>query len=161
MDLTHLHLLITHLPIYGSILGTLILVYGMIAKSSQTRMAAYFVLIISAIGGVIAFTTGEAAEETVEHIQGIGKNIIEQHEESAKLTFGVIIALGILSVAGLVFTWKNSKFAKGMAILVLIVSLTCIGMVSYTGWLGGQIRHTEIGKAAAQVQDAGNKTKND
>lgn len=57
MDPTHLHLLITHLPIYGSILGTLVLVYGMLTKSRHTRMATYLVLLISAIGGVVAFST--------------------------------------------------------------------------------------------------------
>src|SRR5690349_14876278 len=70
MDLTHLHLMITHLPVYGSILGALILIYGMVAQSRHTKMAAYYVLLISSLGGVIAFSTGEAAEETVERMQG-------------------------------------------------------------------------------------------
>lgn len=34
----------------------------------------------------IAFSTGEAAEETVENIQEISKNMIEEHEEFAKIT---------------------------------------------------------------------------
>jgi uncharacterized membrane protein len=154
MDFTHLHLLITHLPIYGSMLGALVLLYGMLTNSRHTRMAAYLVLLISAIGGVIAFSTGEAAEETVENIQGIGKNMIEEHEESGKLTFAVLAVLGILSLAGLLLTWKNSKYTKGISALVLVVSLASIGMASWTGYLGGQIRHTEIGKAPQQIKDA-------
>lgn len=152
MDLTHLHLLITHLPIYGSILGILVLIYGMITKSRQTTMAAYFVLLISTIGGIIAFSSGETAEETVENIQGINKSIIEEHEEFAKLTLAAILIMGILSLAGLLLTWKNSKIAKGVSVILLVVSIACFGMASWTGYLGGQIRHTEIGNTATQVQ---------
>lgn len=153
MDLTHLHLLITHLPIYGSMLGTLVLVYGMFTKSNHTIIAAYLVLLISAIGGVIAFSTGEAAEETVKNLPAINKQLIENHEESGKLTFAILAALGILSIAGLLLTWKRPKFTKGISAIVLVVSLACIGLSSWTGYLGGQIRHTEIGKGTLQMQD--------
>jgi uncharacterized membrane protein len=154
MNLTHLHLLITHLPIYGSVLGTLVLVYGMITKSSPTKIAAYYVLVIAAIGGVIAFSTGEPAEETVEKIQGVGKSLIEEHEEFAKSTLVAIITLGFFSIAGIYFTLKKLSLAKPIATIVLIISLVCFGMTSWTGYLGGQIRHTEIGPGAtSQGQD--------
>ena len=79
MNQTHVHLLITHLPIYGSILGFIILAYGLWTKSNQTKIAAYIVFIISSIGAGIAYLTGEAAEETVEDIQGVAKKMIEEH----------------------------------------------------------------------------------
>jgi uncharacterized membrane protein len=144
MDLTHLHLMITHLPIYGSILGTLVLMYGMAAKSHHTKMAACFVLLIAALGGIVAFSTGEAAEETVEHLQGFSKNLIEEHEEFANITFTVIIALGIASLAGLLLTYKKSKLTNLITIITLILSIVCVGMSSWTGYLGGKIRHTEV-----------------
>jgi uncharacterized membrane protein len=150
MDLTHLHLMITHLPIYGSMLGTLVLIYGMVTKSTHTKMAAYFVLLISVLGGVIAFSTGESAEDTVKNIQGISKNLIEEHEEFAEKTLIVLITLGVASIAGILLLWKKSKFANAVTVIALILSLVCIGMTSWTGYLGGQIRHTEIGKGTIQ-----------
>ena len=80
MSQTHLHLLITHLPIFGSVLGGLVLAHGLWTRSSQTKIAAYNLLILSAIGAVIAYMTGEAAEETIENIQGVATNMIEEHE---------------------------------------------------------------------------------
>ena len=77
MNQTHIHLLITHLPIFGSILGGLVLAHGLWTKSNQTKIAAYNIFIISAIGAGIAYLTGEAAEETVENIQGIAKDMID------------------------------------------------------------------------------------
>jgi hypothetical protein len=73
MSQVHLHLLITHLPVFGSILGAFVLMYGMWAKSNPTKNAAYFIFIISAIGAAIAYLTGEGAEEAVENLQGFLK----------------------------------------------------------------------------------------
>ena len=152
MDLTHIHLLITHLPVYGSILGSFILIYGIACQSRHTKMAAYYVLIIASLGGLIAFSTGESAEETVESIKGISSDLIEKHEEFAKKTLGVVIILVVASLASLLLTWRNAKTAKASSIITLIIAIVCIGMASGTGYLGGQIRHTEITGGAGQAQ---------
>jgi uncharacterized membrane protein len=155
MNQTHLHLIITHLPIYASILGTLILVYGLKANSAHTRKAAYMVLLIAAIGGIIAYSTGEAAEHTAEKISGISKDLIEEHEEFAEGTLVAIIILGVVSLGGLMVEWKSARFSKAVALIVLIISLVTAGMVSWTGYLGGKIRHTEISQTAATVYYSG------
>lgn len=144
MNATHLHLIITHLPIYGSILGTLVLIIGMMTNSRETRMAAYVVLLISAVGGFIAFNTGEPAEDTVEKIAGVSKDLIEEHEEFAESALIALIGMAVMSAGGLLFARKNTRFAKTVSIIALIVSLVTVGMVSWTGYLGGKIRHTEV-----------------
>ena len=50
MDQTHIHLMITHLPIFGSLLGALVLAHGLMTKTAQTNVAGYYVLALSAIG---------------------------------------------------------------------------------------------------------------
>src|SRR5688572_20648393 len=115
MNQTHLHLLINHLPIFGSILGGLVLAHGIITRSFQTKMAAYNVLVISSIAAVITYLTGEAAEETVENIQGISKTMLEQHEDSSQYALVALIILGLFSLSGLYFTSKKSSFTRGLA----------------------------------------------
>jgi uncharacterized membrane protein len=148
MDQVHIHLLITHLPIFGSILGGFVLAHGIWSKSDQTKIAAYNVLIISSVGAVIAYLTGEGAEEAVEDIQGVAKNMIDQHEDFAMFALVGLIAVGVISIVGLILTIKKSSFANTIAILTLVVSLISFGLVARTGYLGGQIRHTEIGTAS-------------
>lgn len=148
MDQVHIHLLITHLPIFGSILGGLVLAHGIWTKSDQTKIAAYNVLIISTIGAVIAYLTGEGAEEAVEDIQGVAKNIIEQHEDFALFALVGLIAVGVVSMVGLYVTIRKSSLANTISILALVVALISFGLVARTGYLGGQIRHTEIGTAS-------------
>lgn len=152
MNQTHIHLLITHLPIFGSILGGLVLAHGLWTKSNQTKIAAYNIFIISAIGAGIAYLTGEAAEETVENIQGVSENIIGEHEDFALFALVSLIILGVASIGGLFLTLRKSALTRTIAVLILIVSLISFGLVARTGYLGGQIRHTEINNAATTTQ---------
>lgn len=147
MNQTHIHLLITHLPIFGSILGGLVLAHGLWTKSNQTKIAAYNLFVISAIGAGIAYLTGEAAEETVENIQGIVEATINQHEEFALFALISLIILGLTSIIGLFITLKNLAMTRTVAFIILFISLVSFGLVARTGYLGGQIRHTEIASA--------------
>ncbi|MFM9944718.1 MAG: hypothetical protein ACKVQB_05740 [Bacteroidia bacterium] len=144
MNQTHIHLLVTHLPIFGSILGGLVLSHGLWTKSNHTKIAAYNVLIIAAIGAAIAYFTGEAAEETIENIAGIAETMIEEHEETAELAFISLMVLGGTSLIGLFLSLKKSALANKVAMVVLLISLVSFGLVARTGYLGGQIRHTEV-----------------
>ncbi|HEY0666771.1 MAG TPA: DUF2231 domain-containing protein [Sphingobacteriaceae bacterium] len=152
-----MHLLITHLPIFGSVLGALVLIIGIATGSRSTLNAAYVVLLISAIGGMIAYSTGESAEETVEHLPGVSRGIIEAHEEVAKITVVTTILMGVFSALALLTRNSNKNFiAKTLSRLVLVIALLSFGMAAYTGYLGGQIRHTEIKNNVNQTPETNN-----
>ncbi len=151
MSQAHLHLLITHLPIVGSILGTLVLIYGLWAKSKDTTLAAYYLLIISSLGSVIAYLTGEAAEESVENIQGVAESAIEQHEEFALIGFVALIVLGCFALLGVFLTLKKSAWNNKTAWLTLFIGFISFGLIAWTGYLGGQIRHTEVSASVNQA----------
>ena len=144
MNQAHIHLLITHLPIFGSILGGLVLVHGIWTKSNHTMVAAYNLFILSAIGAGIAYLTGEGAEEAVENIQGIAEATIEKHEDFALFALISLIMLGIASLLGLLVTYSKSIMTRTVAFVVLFIALISFALVARTGYLGGQIRHTEV-----------------
>lgn len=147
MTQTHIHLLITHLPIFGSILGGLVLAHGIGTKSIQTNIAAYYILILSAIGAGIAYLTGEAAEETVEKLPGVIESGIKQHEQIAIYALIALIILGVTALIACILTYRKSNLARSYAFVVLLLSMISFGLVARTGYLGGQIRHTEISNA--------------
>jgi uncharacterized membrane protein len=149
-----MHLMITHLPIFGSILGALVLAYGLWTRSNQTKIASYILFIVSAIGAGIAYLTGEAAEETVEDIAGISKNLIEQHEDFAMFALISLIVLGVASIAALFLTLRKSPLTRTVGVVVLFISLLSFGLIARTGYLGGQIRHTEINSNIASPTQA-------
>ena len=144
MDATRVHLFITHLPVFGLFLGFLVLVYGVIMDQRHVKIVSLVILLISIVGGIIAFRTGESAEDTVGNITGIIENTIEQHEESAELTILFLYGLGILSLIGLYVELKHKEFSKQMLIIIIGLTVVTFSFVVWTASLGGKIRHTEI-----------------
>lgn len=144
MNQTHLHLLITHLPIFGSILGALVLAHALWTSSNSTKIAAYYVLIISALGAGIAYLTGEAAEESIEHLPGVFEATIKTHEEFALYALISLITLGVVACIGLWTVFSKSNYIRSTAVAILILAGISFGLVARTGYLGGQIRHTEV-----------------
>ncbi|MBX7227909.1 MAG: hypothetical protein K1X55_17885 [Chitinophagales bacterium] len=152
MNQAHIHLVITHLPIFGTILGAFVLAFGILSKSAQTQISAFLLFVISGIGAGIAYLTGEGAEEVVENVQGISENVIEQHEAFAIVSLVAIILLSILSLISIFFV-KSSRLSNVHPIskISLLASLVCFGLIARTGYLGGKIRHTETSNASAYI----------
>lgn len=142
--------MITHLPIFGSILGALVLGYGIFKKSDATVLASYYLFVISSIGAAVAYLTGEEAEESVENIQGVSENIIEQHSDFANYAFIALIVLGVISLIGIYVTLTKYVFARTVSVMTLFLALFSFALVARTGYLGGQIRHTEIATGEGQ-----------
>ena len=164
MDFTHLHLMLTHVPIVGMIIGTIMLLYGLISKSRSVQGFSLILLVAMALVTIPVFLTGEPAEETVENIAGIPESVIEEHEEAAELAIWFMMAAGALSLVSLV-TMKLNVPVSSMSIrLSLAACLLATGAMARTGYLGGQIRHSEIrsgGIANAQTQPAGDQGEED
>jgi hypothetical protein len=149
MNQTHIHLLITHLPIFGSMLGVIVLAFALRVKSAPTIVAACLIFIISGTGGGIAYLTGEAAEETAENITGINESLIEEHEDAAVFALTALIVVGIASLACIYIIYKYPGHTSIASKLLLILSITAFLICARTGYLGGQIRHTEISNNSA------------
>jgi len=160
MTQTHIHLLINHLPIFGSILGALVLTHGLWTRSNQTKIAAYYVFIVSSIGAGIAYLTGEGAEETVEKLQGVAEATIKHHEQLALYALIALIILGLASIFGLIITMRKMEITRITAFVILVISIFSFGLVAKAGYTGGQIRHTELSNTATNAVQ-GTETKDD
>ncbi|WP_457618801.1 hypothetical protein [Lutibacter sp.] len=144
MDATHLHLILTHFPIVGTIIGIGILAYGQFFKNNEIKKVALGTFIFMAILTIPVYLTGEEAEETVEHIAGVSERIIENHEELAEVAIVLMGLLGVLSIISLFALLKAHVYARTIVVITFIVSLITFGVFAQVGNLGGQIRHSEI-----------------
>jgi uncharacterized membrane protein len=144
MNDAHLHLVVNHFPIIGTILGLGILIIGIILKNNTVKNTAYFLFIVAAIFAAFSMGTGEGAEEMVEDMPSVGKQIIHDHEEMAEKLAVVLYFLGVVSLVGLLANLKN--WAKANLVSFLALTIACIGvfLAQQTGTTGGEIRHTEI-----------------
>lgn len=144
MNLTHIHLLLNHVSILAALFSVLIYIAGIIKKNDPIKNTALIGFVLAAIVAIPVFLTGEPAEESVEHLPGVLESAIESHEEAAEIALWLIEITGIVALAGL-FS-KKIKFVAttGFSLLMVTFSLVSSVSISYTGYLGGKIRHTEI-----------------
>ena len=144
MNEAHLHLLVNHFPIIGTIFGLGILITGMLLKNNSVKNTAYILFIIAAVFSAFSMGTGEGAEELVEDLPNIGKQIIHEHEEIAEKFAIIMYATGLLGLLSLYTSIKNHKLAKTISFITLILALFAAFFAKSVGTTGGEIRHTEI-----------------
>lgn len=144
MNDAHLHLIVNHFPIIGTILGLGILITGIILKNNTVKSTAYVLFIVAAIFAAFSIGTGEGAEELVEDMPSVGKQIIREHEEMAEKLAIVLYVLGAISLAGLFLNYKKHAKAQLVSVAALVVAIGAVFFAQQTGTTGGEIRHTEI-----------------
>ncbi|MCG2418738.1 hypothetical protein K8089_06860 [Aequorivita sp. F47161] len=144
MNDVHFHLVVTHLPIVGVLIGFLVLLTGYITKSPQVKATALGIFIFSALAAIAAFYTGEAAEDIVENLPGVSETLIHTHEEQAELFYTMMLVLGGVSLVTMFIHYKKFAFAKYGFIAVLFLSISSFVMSKFVGTSGGEITHVEI-----------------
>lgn len=149
MDSTHLHLVLNHFPIIGTLVGIGIMIYGYFTRSIETQKAALLTWVLMALIAIPVFVTGEPAEESVENLAGVSEGLIERHESLAKSALIAMEALGAIAL----ITLFVGVSKKTLLLITFALSLITFGLMARTGYLGGQIRHTEIRTGASVIQE--------
>ncbi|TSJ47893.1 hypothetical protein [Fluviicola chungangensis] len=166
MNAAHSHLIINHFPIIGLILGIIVLLIGILAKSSVTRRVGLLLFVIAGITAQISDATGEGAEHFVEEaveqrtlsqdcpdaIQQTLENteetetLIHIHEEHAEELMPIMWGIIALSIIALFLEFRKKSMAMPASIIVLIVGVIAAYFAKEVGNSGGEISHPEIRK---------------
>lgn len=146
MNDAHLHLVVNHFPIIGTVLGLGVLIAGIFLKNNSIKNTGYALFIVAAVFAAFSMATGEGAEEMVEDMPNIGKKIIHEHEEIAEKLALVLYFLGVISLAGIFMNSKKHSKANLISYLAVIVAIASVYLTTLVGTSGGEIRHTEIRK---------------
>jgi len=157
MNATHVHLLLNHFPVIGTLIGSGLILWGIIKKQDQLKFAGAVVLSLMAIIAIPVYLTGEPAEESVEDLAGVTESAIKLHEDAATIAIILMSITGLASLAAIFLTWQKKLSAKTAYLAAFILSVICFAAMARTGYFGGQIRHTEI--AGAAINGTQNETK--
>ena len=146
MNDAHFHLVVNHLPIIIPIVSLIVLVIGLLIKSEAVQRTSYLLFMITGITTVLAFSSGEGAEEMAENLPGVTEYLMHEHEEKAELFSLMSYVLSFVSLLALLANWKQNKFSKWLLIIVSTLAILVIIVGREVGTTGGEIRHTEIRK---------------
>jgi len=144
MDLAYFHIVINHFPIVGVIIGALLLLAGLVFKNQVVSMSGLGTVIFAALTAILAFQTGDPAEDAVKGIPGVAESLINRHEDIATIGMYLMIPAGLMAAMALYSIWKKEKSVRFLLLITLVLSFVCSGVMIYVGHTGGQIRHSEF-----------------
>ena len=107
MNWAHVHLMLNHLPVLGTVFGLALLAWAMLRRDETLQRAALATFVLTALAAIPVFLTGEPSEEMVEHLTGTAEQAIEAHEDAAVVALVAVEVLGALAIATLLLFRKR------------------------------------------------------
>ncbi len=155
---TQAHNLFNHLPIIGTAIGLVVMIYGLLMKSTEVRRIGLLVFSVMALTVMPANITGEDAEDPVEDMAPTEQSasvhdLIHEHEELAETLVPLGLAAGILGLFAFFFERKFVGPSKIVGWVVLALGVIMVIQAIRVGHAGGIIRRPELSgtPAAAPV----------
>jgi hypothetical protein len=147
MSLAHLHLLLNHFPIVGTVIGVGLFALSFVGKNDDLKRTALMVFAAVALLALPAFFSGVGAQAVVRKDPGVSTALIDRHEGAAMLALLFLEITGALAVASL---WQSQRSFVGRSrswrvAATLLSSLLTTVLMARVGTTGGEIRHPEIG----------------
>ncbi len=147
---THLHAMIIHFPIALLMAGFLSEIIALFIKKDFFQKAAFFLLILGALGAIAAFLTGGFAGDGIE--EGPLKEPMELHRLAATVTLWLAILAGLFRAVMYYFKY-NRVWVKWVGIFLFTA---LVGSVARTGFLGGQLVYSHGAGVELTLPDFGN-----
>ena len=155
MNAAHLHLILNHVPVLGTLIALLLLITALVEKSEDLRRAALALFVGVALMAVPVFLSGEPAEELVERLPGVTSQQIDRHEDAATQALIAVGVVGVLAIGALAVTRRSARAARALTVATLVVGIVTGGLMARAAFLGGQVRHSELQAGAAAVPAGG------
>jgi uncharacterized membrane protein len=144
MNGAHLHLILNHIPILGSIFALFLLSYGAFYKNRSISNAGLVTIVIAALFAIPVYLSGEEAEHAVDGITGVSQVAIETHEDHAEIALWVMLMSGAIALGTLLSTFKNKNTSPVLLWINLGLLIIVVLLMVRTGNSGGTIHHPEI-----------------
>src|SRR5713226_3803268 len=106
MNLAHLHLLLNHFPIIGTLIGLGVFIVSFIRKNDDLKSAGLTVFAGMALLSLPAFFSGVGAQAVARRDPAVSAALIERHEGAAILALFFMEITGAFALAGL---WQDRR----------------------------------------------------
>lgn len=154
MNFAHLHLVLNHVPAVGVLVVGLIFAMTAGRRSAPLERVTLGLLVLFALLTIPVYLTGESAEHVAERLPGVAEAMIDRHEDAAQAALVAVEVLGAIALVGLAL-FRRRLLPRGFVLALAAFIVVTTGLFGWTGYLGGQIRHTEIRAAAPAGAAAG------
>src|SRR5258706_14745397 len=101
MNFAHLHLLLNHFPIIGTIVGLGLFLISLLGKNEDLRRASLIIFPAMALLAIIAFFIVVVAQGAIRKAPGISEVLIERHQSAAMLAMLFMEATSAIALGAL------------------------------------------------------------
>lgn len=133
-----------YLPIIGTTISTFVLIAGLLIKSDRLKLIAIILIFFMSVLGFVVHKAEEKAEQRLENDTSMYQPAIVAHKETALPAFVMHSIAGVLSLIALALYNTRKKAFNILGTVILALSLTAAGLMSYAGYLDEKIHHVEI-----------------
>lgn len=147
MNAAHLHLMINHIPVLGSVAVLVLILYSVLKKNRDVTRLTLKVAILIGLLSIPVFLSGEPAEDVIEHVLKTNDTFVERHEDFSGYALFMTELVAVVAVVGLVKSRTTADVSAKLIAALGIMAAVNAGMMGYTAYLGGQIMHTELREA--------------
>jgi len=143
-SIAHLHLIINHVPVVGSIFILAMYIIALLFKNVFLQKVSLWFLVVIALATAVAYVTGDKTKDAVEGLSQASSTMIELHEQYARYSLIVMFVAGIVALGGALFYSRKPTIPLYVHISIIVILLISVVLFSYVGLFGGEIMHTEI-----------------
>lgn len=145
MNLAHLHLMLTHVPILGSLFSLWLLLLTLSPRNQHLQRTALWTLFLTGLCAAAAYLTGDPARTfLMKAAPSISADLNDQHAEVAVLALALSSVAGAVGLGGLWMYPKERRFTRTFGVASIGLTLVSSIFLAWTANLGGNIRHSEL-----------------
>jgi len=144
VNVSHLHLLLNHVPTVGSIVALGLLLVAFIRRDEVVTRAGLEVLFAIAVLTLPVYMTGVAAHQKLRDQPGLSDTAIRVHQDAALSGFTVTEFAGFIAWVALWQSRRHGRAARGMVPAATVLLIVSLALMARAANLGGEIHHPEI-----------------
>ena len=144
MNFAHIHIVLNHVPSLGCIAGLVMLASAIYTKHEELKKFSFLALVLIGMSALPTYISGAEAQRIVRQLPAVSKAMIQLHQNAAMLTIVAMTITGTFAWFGL---WEFRRFSRAGSLTTkgtLLAAAVTVGLILYTGSIGGKISHPEI-----------------
>ena len=112
MNPTHIHLLLNHFPILGTLIGSTILLYSIIKKQTPAKYRCIHYPYHGHYRHIRSCSPVSRQKKVLSILQAFPKSLIHDHEEASEKAFWLMELTGLISLLAIILYKIKSAFAS-------------------------------------------------
>jgi hypothetical protein len=125
------------------------LLLAILRRDETLKLAGLEVIFVIALLTMPVYMTGVAADHSLRKMPGVSETAMSVHQDAALAGFTVAEFAGFVAWVALWQSRRKGRAAPGLVPAVLVLTAASLALMGRAANLGGDIRHPEIGSAAA------------